>query len=318
MNRPLIFASLAAVALAGCNSPKTVVQNDTKEPVVTGESPGTTPSEPVAPNPETGTKHDPAKPNVKPTLPVNKPTMEIKVPKTGTGGWKPTKLTLDDIGAKVAAATRGLRNTKADTIYLARTSQGEGTYRGEIAIVDPKKFRIDYVVNSEMPMSGSDISDGTKRMVRLGEKFTPPMPAGKPLAIAQRPSASWAAMWTDDFNRMAFQGLTDGKDAWQPVFQEWKKGMFGFKPVVEERQMVHSGKMITNYRVRVERNAEMSKKLGPCAFEIVLDGTRFLPVTIRVERKDLNGKVWMTQWSAHWKFREPIQESSFQMPTNPS
>lgn len=315
----------AGLILAGCGGPKPVASNqnvpDSVKPdvPVEGSDPGTTdpikkPGVPTGPG--TGTPKDPDV--TKPNPPVNPPTIKVTVPDAGTAGWRSTKITIEELGQNIGDAMKGLRNTKADTTVIARTSEGEGTYKGEIAVVDATKYKIDYVVNAVMPMTGTDVANGVNRVVRLGEKFSGSMPAGKPLAIVNRPAASWAAMWMDDFGRMSFQGLTDGKDAWAPVFKEWKTGAFGFQPIVEERQMLYKNRMITNYRVRVERNAAMSKKLGPCSLEVVIDGQRYLPVTIRVERKDTKGKAWMTQWSAHWMFQEEFPDSKFAMPTQSS
>jgi len=311
---------VAALILVGCqNKPTASRTGEGQEPAATsttgGEpapNPGTPNANPANPGPEATKPGDTSKPPKNP--PPNKPTIDFQVSKPGQKGWGPTKITLAELGGNIAASMKGLRNTSLETTTLARTDEGEGQYMGDTQIKDNKAFKVDYVVVGTIPTTASDISDGVRRMIRLGETYSKPMPAGKPLDVVNRSSAELANRWIQDFGRMAFQGLTDGKDAWKPVFTEWSKGTGGFKPVVEERSSLYKNQLILNYRVRAERTGAAAKKLGQCTIEIVIDGKHFVPVTMRVERTDLKGKKWLTQWSAHWKFRQEIAANAFAMP----
>lgn len=244
----------------------------------------------------------------------NKPTINVKVAPPKSGGWHPTKITLAQLASRIGDSVKSLKNVKADTITLARTAEGEGEYKGIIAIQDSKNYHVDYIVIDSRPLSATDVSDGRFRMIRLDEKWSPVFAAGKPLGVAHRTGVELAAQWPIDFSRMVFQGLTDGKDAWGPIAAAWSKGANGFQAIVEERQMDYNGRQVTNYRVRAERPAATAKKLGAATTEIVVDGTRYLPVTIRIDRTDEKGNKWMSQWSARWKFNQVLKPEDFKMP----
>ena len=299
--------------LAGC-SPK--ASDPTKAPgsppvsqgeTSNNEAPKQGPTEPTVPDAGAVKKKPP-----EPT--PYTPKIKVDVSEPGKEGWRSTKMGISELSSKLASATKGLRNTKAQTLLLARTSEGEGEYKGEISVKDATRYRIDYVVIEGRPISATDVSDGVRRMIRYDTKWSKPMVAGKPLPVAKRTGKELAAQWPLDFTRIAFQGITDSTDAWQPILAAWAKGAEGFKTVVEERQMIYKGQMILNYRVRAERSPELAKKLGPSTVEIVVDGKHFLPVTIRVERQDVHGKKWLAQWSARWKFQQTLDPKTFNTP----
>ncbi len=240
--------------------------------------------------------------------------LPVKVPAPGTQGWARTSMTVDILGKRIEGAVQNLRNARARLSTIAQTSEGQGTYDQEVAIQDRQNYKIDFLVIDKKPVSGTDVANGKSRMVRVDATWTNPMEVGKPLDVVNRSASQLASIWVSDFSRMAFQSLTDGKGAWSQVFGAWTKGFEGFKPVVEERHMKYQGVNVTSYRIRAERTGSSVATYGPCKIEIVVDGRHFLPVTVRVDRKDKEGKPWLTQWSAQWRFKQNLASSDFGMP----
>jgi hypothetical protein len=116
-----------------------------------------------------------------------------------------------------------------------------------------------------------------------------------------------------DFSRLAFQGLTEGVDAWRDIIGGWSKGANGYKATIEQRTMKYQGRDVLSYRIHAQRTAAAAKKYGASAVEVVIDGRRFLPVTIRVVRTDTKGKSWLAQWQAAYRFNQTIRPDEMQL-----
>lgn len=314
---------LALCMVAGCSKDAPVVQRPVSESNPAKNDSPKAPEGPVTLIPK-APKADPKDPAKEPDKPVDANSammtpkklepLPVKVPAPGTQGWTKTSMSLNVLGQRIEGAMLNLRNARARLSTIAQTSEGQGTYEQEVAIQDRKNYKIDFLVIDKKPVSGTDVANGKDRMVRVDATWTKPMEVGKPLDVVNRSPSQLASIWISDFSRMAFQGLTDGKGAWSQVFDSWSKGFEGFKPTVEERHMKYQGVNVTSFRIRAERSGSAVSTYGPCKIEIVVDGRHFLPVTVRVERKDKEGKPWLTQWSAQWRFKQNLASSDFKMP----
>lgn len=231
---------------------------------------------------------------------------DMKIDRPGTKPWTKSKLSVAQLAQKVADATLRIQNTAADMIILVHTPEGQGffsTPNVELRIMGGKLYRVDYVVLHEIPFSCSTANDGKTRTVRLDQKIVK-MDANRKLDATLLRGTALLRQFETDFSRMMFQGLTDGVDAWKPVLAGWAAGADGYKVSVEERTMKHQGHTFTNYRIHAQRVGPLVKTLGQSTFEIVLDGTRHLPVTVRHVRVKPKGETWAMMWSASYRFNQ--------------
>lgn len=241
--------------------------------------------------------------------PVKQPTPApkfVSISPAGTKNWKRSTMTVASLAKRVASATAGLKRTTASLSIDVQTPEGQGFYRAPsvvLRVIDEKRYRVDYVVFQQLPFSATLSNDGKQRKVRLDNKIATLPPTAKlPAASAVRGDAL-VQLFETDFARLAFQGLTEGVDAWSPVLNGMGRGVLGYKTVVEERRMTYQGQNFLSYRVLATRKGAGNK---PCTFEIVVDGKKFLPVTIRNVRMDAKGKEWMAQWTASYRFNQTI------------
>jgi hypothetical protein len=246
----------------------------------------------------------------------NTPKRTIAIPDATTEGWHKSPLSAQQIASKVAAATSGMHNTSGHNFVLVETPEGHGEYEGTLSVQDQKRFKIDYVAVQRMPQKSVVVANGTKKMVKVGDKWIPPVSIGKPLPVASTSTQGMMQTWDADFSRLIYQGLTDRADPWVPLVSQWSKGADGYKLATEERIIQSNGKKVVDYRLKAVRSPQAAKKLGESSYEIVIDGKRFLPVTIREVRKDPKGQQWKVQWMGGYSFNKSFAQSEFEAPYN--
>jgi hypothetical protein len=181
-----------------------------------------------------------------------------------------------------------------------RSSEGTGQVDGLLRIQDRYRYRMDYVVHKAQPFSCSVAADGKRKFVRSGEQVLTPVLASQQSKYAKLPIEMYADTFFDDYSRMMFQGLTDGVDAWTPMIASFKQNGFTLK--LEERRLSHMGREYLNYKLTGFRAKDPRKLKSNQRFEVVLDGTFWLPVTVTTSWKDAKGKPWDSQWSAGFAF----------------
>lgn len=241
----------------------------------------------------------------------------VEIAASGTQSWKPTRMTFATLAQKVSAATAGLKATRADLNVFVRTPEGQGMFFSPSVVLrvkDAMHYRVDYVVVQRIPFSATLVNDGKKRGIRADTKVEW-KPASYRLPATKLKGDLLVGLFEIDFARLAFQGLTENQDAWKDIITGWTRGTNGYKAILEERKMRYQGKDILNYRIRAQRTAAAAKKFGASTVEVVFDGRRFLPVTIRVVRTDQAGKSWLAQWQAAYRFNQTIPPSEMQLGT---
>lgn len=242
------------------------------------------------------------------TLKPGEVPTRLRIDPPGKSPWVKSKTSLAQIATKVGAATKGLQNTSADLIILVQTPEGQGYFTTptlDFRVMGGKLYRVDYVVLHEVPFSASTANDGKRRTLRLDDKIIQMAPDHQ-LNATRLKGSSLVRLFETDFPRMMFQGLTDGVDAWKPVLTAWGAGLDGYKTTVEERTMKHQGQTFRHYRIHAQRTGAAVKTLGQSTFEIVIDASRYLPVTVRHVRVDPKGKTWAMMWTASFRFKQHL------------
>ncbi|MEQ1823476.1 MAG: hypothetical protein ABL949_13280 [Fimbriimonadaceae bacterium] len=242
---------------------------------------------------------------------------EAVKPKPGDNLWRPSKVTLTQLAKNTGGATRNLKGTGATIKMIAQTSGGRATFDGVMRIGDNRHYRIDTFIIKPEPLTGIYLNNGTRRFAFVDGKFVPTggIPSAQQLPSATSDPVKLATLFPSEFGRIMFQGLTDGVDAWGPLFSAWASGVGGYKAKVEERVMNFQGKKYLTYRVIAKRTEQAAKTFGKSTIEVRVDGARFLPVTMMETRLDLKKKPWIVQWFAAYEFGRKFTDSDYAITT---
>jgi hypothetical protein len=230
--------------------------------------------------------------------------------------WVASSMSAEELASKIGKAMMSMRDTSGKLYTLVETPQGQGGFNHELKIKDNHTYHIDFIVPQDRPLDSAMVANGQYRMAHIGSKWIGPVPANAPLPGTQASPTQLAKLWGQDFTRMIFQGLTDARDPWKPVVSAWLKGAGGYSVKVEERHIPYQGHDFFDYRLLAERNPEQAKKLGKSSIEIVVDGYRYIPVTIRSVETDKKGGNWKTMWTSHYKFKQKFTAADFVAPYN--
>jgi hypothetical protein len=245
---------------------------------------------------------------------------EAAKPRPGENLWRPTKMTAAQLAIKVGVATKSLKGTAATMKILAQTSLGQATFDGVMRIGDNRHYRIDTFIIKPEPLTGIFLNNGTKRFVFVDGKFVPTggIPSGQRIPSATSDPKKLVSIFPSEFGRIMFQGLTDGIDPWTPLLNAWASGVGGYGMKVEERVMTYQKTTYLTYRLKMSRSAGAAKTLGKSDLEIMVDGARFLPVTLKETRVDLKKKTWIVQWSAIYEFGKKFKTADYTITTKPT
>lgn len=299
------------LCLAGCGAPKSEEsRKETPTPVAQGDAS-------PAPNPNpTPTPAEPGKatPPAEPKTPATPPKDRYAIAEPKTEGWTPTQRRLDDLAKRVAQTVGNMKGIYGESVTSLKTPEGSGQVQSYYKVRDNKAFVVNFPIVRGVPTRGEVRADGKQRVVKETGAYSRPAPVGTPTVQTALNSREVVQRWPKEFGRLMFLNLTDGRDAWGPVLAGLGRGEGGFQTTVEERSMQWQGRTVRNYRVRAVRSAEAAKRLGPCEMEMVFDGERFLPVTVRVDMKDPNGQPWRIEWSGAWSWTRPIDPKELALP----
>jgi len=227
--------------------------------------------------------------------------------------WKASTLSLTELTARVARMTSQPKGVYGFYQMLAQTSEGRGVYTGEMKFQQPNIFKVNWVLIKPDPLNGTYVANGKTRQLFFDGQLRPPTAVSKPFSSATTDPAQLVSRFSNEFPRFLFQGATDGKDAWTPLINAWSKGAGGYKLTLQERSMVFQNRTFRSFRIKLVRNATAAKKLGESTVEIIFDGVRYLPITVREIRRDLNKKPWVVQWSGNYKFNQTFKSDDFLM-----
>lgn len=310
------LVAAAALAVAGCSKSGPPKEVDLKSPAggpVANNSLG-----PKAGDPAPG--KEPGKAPAIPTVPEPSPEA-FKIPESTPapaateGKWVAVDESPSVLAERISKAFREMKDTFGESRYTIKTPTENGQVKNAIKVQDYKTYSIQTLQMSAMPNIVELRADGSKKS-RTSENgsFASPKPLGSPGADAVLSPKQLVERWPREFPRLAFAGLTEGKEVWKPFFQELFSGRSGFKGEISRRTMEFRGKKVTNYRVVAKRTPEAAKKLGRCEMEMVFDGQRYLPVTIRVNLVERNGGAWNILWQTGWNFGQKFEPKDFALP----
>jgi len=304
-----------AALVAGCKSsntaqpelePKFEPNKTSTEPTPPTPNPGATPGgEKPTPGNPMGLPKTPEKPPLQP-VPV-KPgatTGPNVVPAPNTGGFDSQKeMTAEAIGTKVDYALTHLTNTVGAGKLDARTEDKMGYNLCKIFIGTKGVYSVEYP-RPEMPFQKSLIvSDGIKHATRDYETVTTDVNIAKA-------SEDYVDEWPQRFTELALVSLSDQRPVYAPLMKALQSGKGGYKTSLDKMVTTLDGVKHTMYRIVATRTEPDTTTI-----EIRVDGDRWLPITLRVNRKVKGGEEFYSRYALAWQFGQKVNADAFAVPT---
>jgi len=235
-----------------------------------------------------------------------KGTFSIPAPRTNDFHAANTPLT--DLGTKMDEAALNTKEALGEAETSMEVGGAQLTGKSKIKLQDSKTFAIEFYSRFTEATLNRIVSDGQTKAVYFKDSWKLVGDAGSPdgdLGPAE------LAKWPGDFSRAMFSEYETGKRTWGPLLRAWSNGEGGFKATVEEKKAVVLGKERSIYQVLATRKSDGAQ------VQIVVDGERFLPVTVRTLVKNSKGGLDKVQWSAKWSFGGHHDPSDFVIPVKP-
>ncbi len=291
----LALATLATVLLAGCGQPKS-------SGGIAPPPPSSNPSSQSSANPAERPPAPETPPRTPERLPESAERQEkpMQIPAAGQDGWKPAPK--DDIAELGQALDRSILDLEkayfeVDLIIDNAELKGQNLARGEI--YDAKNFKIEYQVPVDPVATTALVSrEGNQATLAKG---------GWTAGISPTPSGTLTT-WRDRFPEWIARSMARRTPFWEPFFRQVRESSKDI--TLEKQQMDVGGKKVSFARVLIKL------KDRPATWELRFDTNRNLPVTLRVDDRDSEGKKFLAQWSARWSFSKPIDPKSFDVPAD--
>jgi|GEM_PF-3945756 len=334
--------------MAGCSSPKSpdVAENpappssavNVPNPSVNAPNPAPNESKPEIPvkpnsNPTTISPNserdrairihnEPSKIKaLKDSLPVIPPAQR-KIPDTkGQGGWGPTTFSPRQLANNADKTLNNLTNAFADIRVHIVVPQGAGDVKLEAKIGAPTKYNVQYTVFADgHPSNYAAIANGKNRaLVRASvgknqKKITRLMSVSTRVPVS---GANLASLWPSNMPQFVLNRYVTGSNSYGGLVNALISGVGKYQVYAEQRTLTYQGKIITDYRIVAQRSKANAAKLGYSQIEIVLDGERFLPLTLRTRFSPLKGAPTELDWSSRW-VPDHFTSADFQIPAQAS
>lgn len=300
--RTCVMGFIALVALVGCG-PK----QPSTEPVTDG-SHASVPQDNLPGNPLPGGETPGNAPANTPPgqYDLKIPEQTLAVAPTGQAGWQaqPESKAVQ-VGRQVDAALRDLKNAWADTRIVMEGPDGELVGNGFLKIADRRKFHIRYSLPRTRGSLNILLADGTKRALKEEEGFRR-LPAFAEPATATVSGAD-LTQWLSEVPALPNRIFERDQNVFESLLRYLQNDP-SFKIVVEETTTQVADEKRPLVRIVAERTGE-----NPATFEMVVDGKRNLPLTLRSISRTDKGTL-RVMWTGQWRFGGTFPEDEFRVP----
>lgn len=252
--------------------------------------------------------------------PAKNPGPPRKAAPAGSQGWKPSKIAALQIAKQMDARLAGLRNAFGDIRVIIDFPDGSrASSEARLFVKDPKTFYLESVaLGSDQP--GKEVFG--YKLISDGRYVTEYTPAGwsSPVPLNRRKTAEAPpSRWPREFTRVAFAGLGTGKAVWTNLIKACARPGSGLSVRSEERETKVGSRNVLTRRLLVSRSAAETKRHGPLSMEIIVSGSRNLPVTIRTSEARPGAKPRDVLWSTYWTLDQPggMPSERFVLPVAP-
>ncbi|MCE9558755.1 MAG: hypothetical protein K8R88_07365 [Armatimonadetes bacterium] len=224
-----------------------------------------------------------------------------EVPGQGTDGWAKSTMTGEQLGVKLDEGMKTLSGVYGEAIAATRDSEMQGSTKSEIWIQDASHYKVEFNIPEKPTEANFMMGAGQARGTFINGTWKSDDLPDAPAALDDRIS---------HLGSLAFFPLVDQKPMWSVLLKQLTAGEQGFRAIVEEKLIPVGTEERIFYRVLAERKGEK-----PATAEIRVDGKRFLPVTVRLNRALGSKKNQFMQWNAQWSFTRPIDPGTFKVPS---
>jgi len=230
--------------------------------------------------------------------------------------WRPSKLSPLALAAKIDGAFWHLNGAAADIRLhlLLPIGEAEMTTDGKFA---GDRFEVTYPIIEGKPPHPLRVG-----VIGNGGKMTEFHPGGGARAYSPKHSykpggsldrAYVLAKWPTEMPKLAMSHFITGKDVFVPLVKALKAPGSGFTVTTEERTSSVGGKYYSYYRIHANRIDPKTKK-SLAEYEIVVDPTHFVPVTMRNHVTPPGKKnATIVEWAGRWTDLKP-NANDFKLP----
>lgn len=282
---------LCAIALAGCQGDKKLTL-DPEAPRPKNPASSGSPAEP------TGESAPAAEPKsvTNPEVFKVKPGKEI--------GYAPSKINLQDLGKKTDDGIHNLKNGKGVVVMQFEGPKGKLNGNIDIKVRDSSTYMVEYLLPKTEVTPNRLVADGKKKMVYEDRKWVSATPrdTSKPMTTAELDE------FISRYPAEVMSGLVDGAPVWSRLLTALESDQ-GRATTVEEQKITVNKIERPIYRIVSRRKGAQDEEL-----EIVIDGHRWLPLTVKASFHDENKAPVRIFWTANWLFGGTFPDSDFTIP----
>ncbi|MBS1707393.1 MAG: hypothetical protein JSS65_01585 [Armatimonadetes bacterium] len=274
--------AIVAVALTGCNNPKKLSNNP---------EPAKAPSPDV---PAPLTKNDrPPEAKVDPR--------DFVVKSGPEQGYGTSTMAPKSLGAKTDEGIAALHEANGVARVLFDGPRGKLNGESYIKVQDAKTFMVEYLLVQTDAAVNKIIADGHRKRVYENRKWEDPAPASGSGPMKPQEIDAWIARSAAEM----FAGLRSGEPVWDRLLSGLNNDP-GRTTIVEQQMTTVKSIKRPIYRV-VSRKKDSKTDV----LEIVIDGKRWLPLTVKANYIDTNGAEVHTFWTARWAFGAKFEDKDF-------
>ncbi|MBX3112749.1 MAG: hypothetical protein KF857_12165 [Fimbriimonadaceae bacterium] len=290
MSRVTLSAvALALLALTGCQGNKELTPNP----------------EPPKPSSNATNSTDPPKPaNLPPvTGPVTNPDV-FKVKPGKDLGYSPSKMGFADLGAKTDAGIQQLKNGKGVVVMEYESPKGKSHGNIDIFVRDKSTYKVEYLLPKTEGTPNRLAGDGKRNMVYEGYVWTKPTPRKTSGPMSRADVDAWIARFPAEI----MSGLQDGAPVWRRLLDALSSDP-GRTTTMEEQEVT-----VSKVKRPIFRIVSRKKGVEGDSLEIVIDGHRWLPLTVKASFHDENKAPVHMFWTTNWMFGGTFPDSDFVIP----
>jgi hypothetical protein len=310
-NRSFKLAGLSVLALSlvltGCGQ---------KEEKAEPPPPNST-GVPVTKN-DLGTPADPSKPKLD-VVEEERKALELSVkqglkplpPKSGR--WVKSATPAQIVAKSAETRLSTLKNVQGEATAKVDIEGSVGMSVAKLAIDNPKLFYLEYPRIQTSPANlQKEVLVANGQSYATNALGTTGWSTMKPVASFRNEGKSEIRSWITDFPRALLSALQGGKPISNLLADAQKQGL---QISVERQTILARGRQVVQDRLLIARKPEEVAKKGSLAYEIVVDDTFKLPVTLRASVKPPNRKETSVMWTIRWaQTTNKFNKSTFDIP----
>lgn len=241
-----------------------------------------------------------------------KPIGDVKVPPVIINEkdpkWKKTPETPAELAQKMDEALANLKNAKvmAQVSYNV-PAVGKLSGKTTVKIEDKDTFSVEYYMPGTSGNQNLMVSDDGKTAYMRDGRWV----GKKPNIKINANSAEGTRAFEERFSEEMYSRFLANRDCWGPIIDAWQSGKGGYKLTMQQTSATNEKTKEKKpfYRLLATRGGDSKAQV-----EVRVDGTRYLPVAIRVIRTNKDGTKEDLFWNAAWGFGGIFTEKDFPVP----